>query len=136
MSHQMKVKYLGGLRTECTHLDSGAVILTDAPKDNHGNGEAFSPTDLAATSLGACAASIIGIYGQQHNVAVEGMEVEVTKTMSANPRRIAKVELVFRMPPNNYSEKEKTMIERAAHTCPVHHSLHPETEQVFTFIWQ
>lgn len=132
---QMKVRYLGDLHTECTHLDSGAVIHTDAPKDNHGLGQAFSPTDLVATSLAACACSIIGIYGKQHDVDVTGIEVDVTKVMSANPRRIAKVELVFNMPPKNYSDKEKAMIERATHTCPVHHSLHPETEQVFTFIW-
>lgn len=131
-----RVKYLGDLRTECTHLDSGAVIHTDAPKDNEGKGEAFSPTDLAVTSLAACAATIIGIYGKKHDVDVTDMDVEVTKTMSANPRRIAKVELVFHMPPNNYTDKQKIMIERAAHSCPVHESLHPETEQVFTFIWQ
>lgn len=130
-----RVKYLGDLRTECTHLDSGAVIYTDAPKDNEGKGEAFSPTDLAATSLAACAATIIGLFGKNHNVDVTGTEVEVTKTMSANPRRIAKIELTFKMPKRDYSDKDKTMIERAAHTCPVHHSLHPETEQVFTFIW-
>lgn len=130
-----RVKYVGDLRTECTHMDSGAVIYTDAPKDNQGKGEAFSPTDLTVTSLAACASTIIGIYGKNHNVDVIGMEVEVNKTMSANPRRIAKVELIFHMPPNNYSDKEKTMIERAAHSCPVHESLHPETEQVFTFVW-
>lgn len=132
---QVKVKYVGGLRTECTHLDSGDMIRTDAPKDNHGLGEAFSPTDLAATSLAACAVSLIGIYGRQHEVNVDGIEVDVTKTMSANPRRISKIEVVFHMPARDYSDKEKTMIERAAKTCPVHQSLHPEIEQVFTFIW-
>lgn len=130
-----RVKYLGDLRTECTHMESGAVIHTDAPKDNQGKGEGFSPTDLTVTSLAACASTIIGIYGQKHNVDVVGMDVEVNKTMSANPRRIAKVELIFHMPPNNYSDKEKIMIERAALSCPVHESLHPDTEKVLTFIW-
>lgn len=129
-------KYLGDLRVECVHPASGARIITDAPVDNQGKGEAFSPTDLCATALAACAMTIIGIYGQSHNVNVTGTEVEVQKTMSANPRRIAKVEVTFHMPDRPYSDKEKTSIERCAHSCPVHLSLHPETEQVFTFKWK
>ena len=80
--------------------------------------------------------TIIGIYGKNHGVDVTGTEVEITKTMSASPRRIGKIEVVFKMPARSYSEKEKASIERSAHSCPVHLTLHPDVEQVFTFIWQ
>ena len=111
--------YLGDLRVESVHAASGARLITDAPVDNNGKGEGFSPTDLCATALASCA-----------------MTIEVTKTMSANPRRIGKLEVVFTMPDREYTDKQKTMIERAAHTCPVHLSLHPDVEQVFTFHWK
>lgn len=129
-------KYLGNLRVELRHEQSGATIVTDAPVDNHGKGEAFSPTDMVGAALGACAMTIIGIYAQSHGVDISGMEMAVTKTMSANPRRIGKLEVTFTMPKRAYSDKEKASIERAAQTCPVHMSLHPDTEQVFTFVWQ
>lgn len=131
----VSAKYLGDLRVECVHEQSGTVIVTDAPKDNNGKGEAFSPTDLCVTALASCAMTIIGIYGKQHDVDVTGTTIEIHKTMSANPRRIGKIEVIFNMPDRDYSDKEKIMIERAAHTCPVHLSLHPDTEQVFTFKW-
>ena len=115
-------KYLGDLRVECTHVASGTKLVSDAPVDNNGKGEAFSPTDLCVT-------------GKMHNVDVVGTEIEVAKTMSANPRRIGKIEVTFIMPDREYTDKQKTMIERAAHTCPVHLSLHPDVEQVFTFKW-
>lgn len=129
-------KYLGDLRVECVHQQSGTVLVTDAPKDNNGKGEAFCPTDLCATALAACAMTIIGIYGKLHGVDVEGTRIEVTKTMSADPRRIGRLEVVFDMPDRPYTDKQKTMIERAAHTCPVHLSLHPDVEQTFTFRWK
>ncbi len=132
----VSAKYLGDLRMECVHNQSGTKIITDAPSDNQGKGESFSPTDLCATALGACAMTIIGIYGKNHGVDVTGTEVEITKTMSASPRRIGKIEVVFKMPARSYSEKEKASIERSAHSCPVHLTLHPDVEQVFTFIWQ
>ena len=116
--------YLGDLRVESVHVASGARLITDAPVDNNGKGEGFSPTDLCATALASCAMTIIGIYGKMHDVDVTGTSIEVTKTMSANPRRIGKLEVVFTMP------------DRAAHTCPVHLSLHPDVEQVFTFHWK
>lgn len=128
-------KYLGDLRTECVHVASGTKLVTDAPVDNQGKGEAFSPTDLCATALAACAMTIIGIYGRSHDVDVTGTTIEVTKTMNANPRRIGKLEVVFTMPDREYTDKQKLLIERAAHTCPVHLSLHPDVEQVFTFKW-
>ena len=132
----MSLKYNGDLRVECTHMQSGTKIITDAPVDNHGKGQAFSPTDLCATALGACAMTIIGLYAQNHGVDVTGAEMEITKSMSADPRRIGKVEVIFTMPDRPYSEKEKIVMERAAHTCPVHLSLHPDVEQVFTFNWR
>ncbi len=132
----ISAKYLGDLRVECTHAQSGTKIITDAPVDNHGKGQAFSPTDLCATALGACAMTIIGLYAQNHGVDVTGAEMEITKSMSADPRRIGKVEVIFTMPDRPYSEKEKIVMERAAHTCPVHLSLHPDVEQVFTFNWR
>lgn len=128
-------KYLGDLRVECVHQQSGTVLVTDAPKDNNGKGEAFCPTDLCATALAACAMTIIGIYGKKHDVDVSGMTASVTKEMSANPRRIGKIEVTFVMPDREFTDKQKIMIERAAHTCPVHLSLHPDVEQVFTFKW-
>lgn len=132
----ISARYLGDLRVDCTHTQSGTKIITDAPVDNHGKGQAFSPTDLCATAVGACAMTIIGLYARNHGVDVTGAEMEITKSMSADPRRIGKVEVVFTMPDRPYSEKEKKVMERAAHTCPVHLSLHPDVEQVFTFKWR
>lgn len=130
------VKYLGNLRTECTHLASGSVIYTDAPVDNMGKGELFSPTDLCATMLSACASTIMGIYAQAHDVDIEGMVAEVTKVMSTDkPRRIARVDVVFTMPDKGYTEAQKKSLERAALTCPVHFSLHPDIQQNFEFKW-
>lgn len=128
--------YLGNLRVESVHNQSGAKIVTDAPSDNHGQGQAFSPTDLCAAALGACAMTIIGLYAQNHGLDVTGAKMEITKTMSANPRRIGRLEVIFHMPDRPYTEKQKASIERAAHTCPVHLSLHPDMEQVFTFHWK
>ena len=130
------VEYKNGLRTEMTHIDSGAVVLTDAPKDNHGNGEAFSPTDLVATALGACMLSIMGIYARQHELDIEGAKVEITKIMAQSPRRIAKIEAHIRMPNKMYSDKDKKALEHAAYTCPVAKSLSADLEQDITFYWQ
>ena len=127
--------YLGGLRVESVHVASGTKLVTDAPLDNHGKGESFSPTDLCVTALASCALTIIGIYGQKHDVDVTGIRAEAVKIMNPSPRRIGKIEIIFHMPDREYTDKQKTMIERAANLCPVHLSLHPETEQVFTFKW-
>ena len=129
-------KYLGGLRVEAKHEQSGATLITDAPVDNQGQGRSFSPTDLCATSLGACALTIMGIFAQSHGLNIDGTTFEVTKTMSAKaPRRIAKIEVTFNFPDKGYSDKDKTSLERAAMTCPVHQSLGPEVEQVINFKW-
>lgn len=132
-----KIVYLGDLRTQATHLQSNETIITDAPVDNNGKGEAFSPTDLAATSLGSCAMTIMGIMANREGVDFSGSEIEVTKIMSAEaPRRIAKVIVDFTMKtPEVLSEEVQAKYVRAAHTCPVTLSLHPDIEQVFNFKW-
>ncbi len=129
------ISYLGGLRCEAQHGPSGSRIQTDAPVDNHGKGEAFSPTDLAATSLGVCMATIMGIAAERHGVPLEGMTVGVDKTMSSDaPRRIAKIEIVFSIPlPPDHPQRK--LLEAAALACPVHHSLHPDVEKPVLFDW-
>ena len=129
------VKYLGDLRTECIHPASGAAIITDAPVDNNGKGEYFSPTDMCAAALASCALTTMGMYAKNHNCDITGAAVTVSKSMSANPRRIAALEVVFTMPDKEYTEQQKTSMERAARTCPVHHSLHPDIDQKFVFLW-
>lgn len=130
------VKYLGELRTEAIHLQSGKVITTDAPKDNHGKGEAFSPTDIVSTALASCMISIMGIVALKEGVTeIVGTRAEVTKVMYADPRRIGEIHISIHFPKGNYSEKEKKMYEHAALTCPVAKSLHPDIKQVITFVW-
>lgn len=129
------ISYLGGLRCEAVHGPSGSKFLTDAPVDNHGKGEAFSPTDLAATSLGACMATIMGIAAERHGISLDGMTAGVDKEMSADsPRRIARIGIVFRIPlPAGHPKR--ALLEAAALACPVHHSLHPEIEKPVRFEW-
>ena len=129
------ITYSGSLRCEVQHGPSGAKILTDAPVDNHGKGESFSPTDLAAASLGACMLTIMGIAAEQHGVELGKVKVGVDKTMSSDsPRRIVKLEVAFAIPLPPDFPKRKTL-ENAALACPVHHSLHPDIEQVVRFDW-
>lgn len=127
--------YNGDLRTTATHLFSGNQIITDAPLDNQGKAEAFSPTDLVATALGTCMLTIMGIYARAHEVDIDGTKIEITKIMAANPRRIIRVEVIFTMPDRSYSDKDKKALENAAITCPVAKSLHPDIEQAVTFNW-
>ena len=129
------LKYLGDLRVECKHEQSGTIIFTDAPVDNNGQGRAFSPTDICATAVAACSLTLMGIYAKTHNVDIVGATAEVEKTMSSSPRRIAKVEIVFTMPAKNYSEKEKTSLQNAVKTCPVKLTLEPQVEMVITYNW-
>ncbi|MBS1636318.1 MAG: OsmC family protein [Bacteroidetes bacterium] len=130
------VKYTGGLRTEALHLQSGNSLITDAPKDNHGKGEAFSPTDLVATALGSCMLSVMGIVALKDGITpTDGATADVTKVMYAEPRRIGEIHIVITMPKNNFTDKEKKIYENAAHTCPVAKSLHPDLKQVIEFIW-
>jgi putative redox protein len=111
------------------------VVITDAPKDNHGKGEAFSPTDLVATALGACMLSIMGIYARNNEIDIEETQVEIVKNMASAPRRIAKIEVLVHMPTKNYSDKEKSALEHAARTCPVSKSLSANLEQDIRFFW-
>jgi putative redox protein len=130
--------YLGDLRTEAIHLQSGTTIITDAPTDNNGKGEAFSPTDLVATALGSCMMTIMGIVARRDEIDLKGSQMEITKGMSAEPpRKIAKVEVKLSMlTGTELSEVEKAKLERAAYTCPVALSLHPDIEQSITFEWK
>lgn len=131
-----KVTYLGELRTEATHLQSNTTIYTDAPKDNHGKGEMFSPTDLVATALASCMISIMGIVAMRDGITpVDGAAAVVTKIMLADPRRIGEIHIKITFPQNNYSDKEKKIYEHAAYTCPVAKSLHPDLKQIIQFIW-
>jgi uncharacterized OsmC-like protein len=114
----VKTTYLGNLRTEAIHLQSGATIITDAPTDNHGEGEAFSPTDLFAASYASCALTIIGIATQTHGFDIDGTIVKTTKIMGDKPRRIAELIVEFSFP-HSYSEKERKVIEAAIKNCPV-----------------
>ncbi|MBK9461570.1 MAG: OsmC family protein [Chitinophagales bacterium] len=131
-----EIIYQGDLRTQATHLQSGDIILTDAPKDNHGKGEAFSPTDLVATALGSCMLSIMGIIANRHEINILGTQVSIHKIMQANPRRIAAIEVTMYMPNVTYTPKERALLENAARTCPVALSLHPELEQKLSFVYQ
>lgn len=127
-----RVIYKGNLRTEAEHLQSKSVMITDAPIDNHGKGEAFSPTDTVATALATCMLTVMGIKAQEMDISLDGTSAEVTKTMAANPRRISKIEVVLKFP-KSYSEKETKILENTARTCPVLQSLHPELEKIITF---
>lgn len=127
--------YTGNLRTQATHLASGNTLITDAPVDNNGRGEAFSPTDLVCASLGSCMMTIMGIVAARHELKLEGTRIEITKIMAADPRRIAEVILEFTLPPNNFSDKDRTLLEHAARTCPVALSLHPDLKQTLRFIY-
>jgi uncharacterized OsmC-like protein len=132
---EISIKYLGDLRCEARHEPSGTVITTDAPVDNEGRGESFSPTDLAATSLGACMLTIMGIAARKQGVNLGDTQVKVLKEMTAQPpRRIAKVTVVFTIPLPASHEK-RAMLEEAARNCPVHLSLDPGVEQDMRFDW-
>lgn len=129
-----KVTYLGNLRTENEHLKSGDKFITDAPTDNNGKGEAFSPTDTVATGLANCMITMMGIKARDMKVNMDGTMAMVTKTMAADPRRISKIEVVLNFPAG-IDDKSKKILENTARTCPVHYSLHPDIERVITFNW-
>ena len=129
--------YLGNLRTQATHLQSGTSILTDAPTDNNGRGEAFSPTDLVVTALGSCIITTMGIFAQRHDINLTGSTMDITKVMSSEPpRRIAKIEIkLTMMSETELSDADRQKLIRVAHTCPVAISLHPDVEQIIDFEW-
>ena len=136
MTVSISIAYQGELRCEATHGPSGVTLHTDAPVDNHGRGESFSPTDLVATALGACILTILGIQIEKHGLALDSATVTVEKHMSEDlPRRIAKLPVVVRIH-GNFDERIRTVLERAAHTCPVHQSLHADIEKPIEFHWE
>ena len=132
----VKTTYLGDLRTESVHVESGSIIQTDAPKDNQGKGEAFSPTDLVATALGCCILSIAGMAARTHGFNIEGATIETDKIMGTNPRRIVELVTTITLPHNSYSAKEKKIIELTARECPVYNSVHPDMKKTITFIYK
>jgi len=130
------VTYEGELRTSCLHLASGNTIITDAPIDNHGKGAAFSPTDLVATAFASCMLTVMGIKAQQMNLDLTGTACEVTKIMKDEPRRIGGIVVKMTFPKRDFTEKDKTILENTARTCPVHYSLHPDVQKNVSFVWQ
>ena len=129
------IRYLGDLRTSSMHLQSGTEILTDAPTDNHGKGEAFSPTDMVVNSLGTCMITIMAIKARDMDIELKGTTAQVTKVMASEPRRISEIRIHFELDLVADS-KTKTILERAAMTCPVYHSLHPDIKKEITFNWK
>lgn len=129
-----KVTYLGNLRTSSEHIQSGSEIISDAPVDNNGKGEAFSPTDLVANALASCMLTIMGIRAAEMQYDLLGATASVTKHMQSSPRQISKIEIHVNVP-NGADEKTKTILEKAALTCPVFLSLHPDIEKAITFDW-
>lgn len=127
--------YEGGLRCRAVHGPSGTSIVTDAPVDNHGRGESFSPTDLVATALGACMMTIVGIVAERHGIDVTGMKAETVKEMTTQPpRRIASLRTRLTMP-LAADHPQRTLLEQAALTCPVHKSLHADIDAAIEFVW-
>jgi len=131
---QIDTDYLGDLQCEAKHLPSGITLTTDAPVDNHGEGRSFSPTDLVATALGTCIATILGIQAQIHGFDLEGIEISVEKEMASNPRRIDTLRTEVTMPVG-LDEETRKRFERAARHCPVDESLHPDIDAPIIFHW-
>ena len=132
----MRTQYLGNLRTEIEHIQSGNKIITDAPLDNNGKGEYFSPTDMFSSSLGSCMLTIIGIAANTHGFSIDGTTLEIEKIMAANPRRVAEIKIDVHFPKDaNYTDKQKRIIEAAAKTCPVANSLHPDVIKNINYIY-
>jgi len=130
--HQIEIEYKGKLRTESVHLKSGQKLITDAPVDNKGKGEAFSPTDLTASALGSCMLTIMGIVAERRDIDISGVRAEIEKVMGANPRRIIQIiiNIYFQI---KLTKHEKKIFEKSALSCPVHRSLHPDTEILTQF---
>ncbi|MDR1341528.1 MAG: OsmC family protein [Prevotellaceae bacterium] len=131
-----ETRYLGNLRTEITHLQSGNTLTTDAPTDNHGKGEFFSPTDMLASALGSCMLTIMGIAAKTHGFSIDGAFMETTKVMGSNPRRVAELVIKITFPHNKYSEKELKILNTSAKECPVANSLHPDVKQTVSFFFK
>lgn len=131
-----KVNYEGELRTRSTHLKSNTSILTDAPTDNKGKGETFSPTDLISSGLASCMMTLIGIAANERNLDIERMEAEVTKKMASSPRRIEAISITLYINAKNFSDHHKQVLLKVAETCPVALSLHPDLRQELEIIFR
>ena len=129
-----EIRYQGDLRTTATHLDSGSEISTDAPQDNHGLGETFSPTDMVCSALVSCILTIMAIAVEKNDIDIKNTKAIVKKKMGDNPRRIVKIEIDLTFP-KEYDSKTRTILERAAYNCPVHHSLSERIEKDISFTY-
>lgn len=130
-----EISYQGQLRTKATHLYSGNSIETDAPLDNHGLAERFSPTDIVATALGSCMLTLMGILAMRESWELEGTEVKIRKVMGTEPRRIVAIDVEITFPAGDYGTKKRAMLENTARTCPVAKSLHPDIQQRVSFFY-
>ena len=133
MSHKIESNYLGGLRVSSTHLASNTEIITDAPVDNNGKGESFSPTDLVATALGTCMITVMGIYAEKNGILMPNVYSRTNKVMSSTPRKISKLKIEIIFGDNQLSEVEKQCLKAVALNCPVAKSLHPDLKQEIEF---
>jgi putative redox protein len=131
-----KTKYVGDLRTEITHLRSGSVILTDAPVDNKGKGEKFSPTDMVASALGSCIFTIMGIAAREHGFSIDGSSCKITKIMTDVPRKIGEIKIEFDLTSNVYTDKQKKILDYCVRTCPVALSLNESVIQNVTLLFK
>ena len=133
--NSFEIKYKGNLRTSARHIESGTIIDTDAPKDNHGLGETFSPTDLVCVSLASCMLTIMGISMQKHQIDIKGVTAKVEKMMKSSPRMIGQINITIYFP-NDYSDKIKKILKKSAQSCPVHRSLSPEIKKNIEFFYK
>ena len=130
----IEITYLGDLRTELTHMQSGQKTVTDAPLDNQGKGEAISPTDMLAASLGSCMLTVMGLAARTHGIDIDGADCSVTKVMGTNPRRVAEIMVKFKFH-KQYTAKEQKILENASMTCPIYYSLSPDLKKTVEFGW-
>src|SRR5258705_4903942 len=130
-----EIIYTGQLHCKATHTKSGVVIETDAPTDNHGRGESFSPTDSVATALGTCMLTTMGIAADKNGIDINNTSAKITKVMSSAPRRISEIDVEISFPPNHYSDQQKKLLEDTATNCPVAKSVHPDIKQKVTFLY-
>ena len=135
MSHKIESSYLGELRVSSTHIESDTEIITDAPVDNNGKGESFSPTDLVATALGTCMITVMGIHAEKNGILMPNVYSRINKIMTSNPRKISKLKIEIIFEGNKLSEKEKQGLKKVALNCPVEKSLHPDIQQEIEFIF-
>lgn len=133
VNYTAELEYKGKLRTQSQHLKSGEQILTDAPTDNNGKGEAFSPTDLVATALPACMITVMGIAAEKRGIELPEVRAYVKKTMASNPRRISRIDVEIVMMDSNLKPKDLELLKKVALACPVARSIHPDIEQVVNF---